>query len=148
MPIPKLDVIPKLEDWRARLDAWIIRSHTLVFNPGIHDCGLNAASAVEAQTGVDFAAEFRGRYETLDEGLALVQARGFADHAELAASVLAEIPPAFAQVGDIAAVEFGRAGVALMVVAGHRLLGPMPGMAGNLSLLKASRAFAVGRGAT
>lgn len=140
-------VIPKLDDWRERLDAWVAKSHRLVFNPGIHDCGLNAASAVAAQTGVDFAAEYRGRYETLADGLALLRERGFEDHAALAASVLAEIPPAFAQVGDLAAVDFGNVGVALMVVAGHRLIAPMPHMAGNLPLMRASRAFAVGRGA-
>lgn len=137
-------VHPYVEDWFARLDAWTIRSHRMAFKWGVHDCGLNAATAVEMQIGVDFAAELRGRYDSLEGGMALLAARGFADHAALAASVLPEIPPAFARIGDIAAVDFGPAGVALMVVAGQRLIGPMQGMAGNLSRMKACRAFAVG----
>lgn len=134
----------KLPDWWERLDAWTIRSHSMPFQWGVHDCGLNAASAVEAQIGIDLAADYRGRYDSMETGLALLAEHGFASHAELAASVLPEIAPAFARVGDIAAVDFGAAGITLMVVAGQRLIGPMPQMAGNISRLKAFRAFAVG----
>lgn len=146
-----MDIHLYQDGWRERLDAWVARSHTTPFQWGVHDCGLNAAAAVEAQTGLDFAAELRGRYDSYETGLALLAELGFADHAALAASVLPEIAPASARIGDIAAVDFGpigahgaRGGVALMVVAGHRIIGPMESGAGNLSLLRASRAFAVG----
>lgn len=135
---------PYIDGWEKRLDQWVSRSHRMAFQWGVHDCGLNAASAVEAQIGLDFAADFRGKYDDYQGGLALLSAKGFSNHAELAASLLPEIPPAFAQIGDLAAVDFGSAGITLMVVAGHRLIGPMPHMAGNLSRLKAFRAFAVG----
>lgn len=133
-----------LDDWRERLDAWTIRSHALPFRWGVHDCALNAAGAVEAQIGVDFAADLRGRYDSFESGLSLLADLGFASHADFAASLLPEIAPAMAQIGDIAAVDFGAAGTALMVVAGQRLIGPMPNMAGNVSRLRAVRAFAVG----
>lgn len=136
---------PKLPDWRARLDSWVAESFRMPFAWGQHDCALNAARAVEAQTGVDFAADWRGRYSTYEEGVALLEAAGFASHADLAAAVLTEIAPSKAQVGDLAAVDMGRLGVALMVVAGHRLIGPMPNGQGNLPLTRAARAFAVGR---
>jgi len=136
---------PKLSDWRPRLDAWVGKSHATPFQWGVHDCALNAASAVEAQIGIDFGADYRGQYDSAETGAALLRAKGFNDHAEFAASILPEIPVAFARIGDIAAVDFGRLGFALMVVAGHRLIGPMERMAGNFPLTAASRAFAVGR---
>lgn len=140
-------IIPKLADWRPRLDAWVAKSHAMPFEWGVHDCALNAASAVEAQTGVDFAADYRGQYDSAESGATLLLAHGHANHAEFAASLLPEIPVAFARIGDIAAIDFGRLGFALMVVAGHRLIGPMERMAGNFPLTAASRAFAVGRAA-
>lgn len=136
---------PRLPDWRPRLDAWVAKSGAMPFKWGVHDCGLNAGSVAEAVVGIDFAADYRGKYTTAQEGLALLQANGFANHAELAASVFVEFPPAFAQIGDLAAVDFGAAGLTLVVVAGHRLIGPMPDRAGSLPLTRACRAFAVGR---
>lgn len=134
----------RLDDWQARLDAWVAYMHVTPFQWGVHDCGLNASSFVDAQTGVDFAAEFRGKYDSLETGMALLKAKGFDNHADFAASVLPEIPPAFARIGDIAAVDFGAGGIALMGVAGQMLIGPMLGHAGSISRLKACRAFAVG----
>jgi hypothetical protein len=136
---------PRLPDWPQRLDAWVAKSAAMPFDWGTHDCGLNAGSAAEAQIGIDFAADFRGKYTTYQGGLKLLRKAGFKDHAELAASIFPEFPPAFAQIGDLAAVDFGDAGLTLMVVAGHRLIGPMPDMAGSLPLTQACRAFAVGR---
>lgn len=135
----------KADGWIDRLDEVVKRGHVAPFVWGVHDCALAAADAVHAQTGIDFAAEFRGHYDSQETGLALIRAKGFDNHADFAASVLPEIPVAFAQIGDVAAVDFGVHGITLMIVAGHRLIGPMPHMAGNLPLLKASRAFAVGR---
>ena len=135
---------PAIDGWEERLDAWVRKMHKMPFQWGVHDCGLSAATAVEAQIGIDFAADFRGRYDSLAGGMSLLAEAGFANHAELAAAHLPEIPPAFARIGDIAAVDFGAHGVTLMIVAGQRLIGPMEHMAGNLSRLMATRAFAVG----
>lgn len=117
------------------------------FEWGKHDCALSAAKAVQVQLkdDVDFAADFRGKYSTMEGGLKLLRKAGFKDHAGLIASLLPEIPVSMAQIGDIVAVDFGELGVTLMLVAGHRIIGPMPDMAGNLPLTRASRAFAVGR---
>jgi hypothetical protein len=136
---------PKTDGWERRLDAWVAKSHVMPFDCGEHDCGLNAATAVERQTGFDFAADFRGRYDSYEAGLALLKGKGFDNHADYAASVLPEMPVSFSQIGDIVAVDFGARGITLMVVAGHRIIGPMPDMAGNLPLTQAFRAFAVGR---
>lgn len=138
------EILTKLPDWRARLDLFVGASTRRPFEWGVHDCALFAAEGVDAQTGSDFAAEFRGRYSTFEEGLKLIQEAGYDDHVALAAASLIEIPPAFARIGDVAAVEFGTTDLTLMIVAGHRLIGPMPGMRGSVPLTSAVRAFAVG----
>lgn len=132
-------------DWRQQLDRFIAISATMPFVWGQHDCGLFAAAGVEAQIGEDFAADLRGRYDSLEDGLKLLRSLGFEDHVALAAARLPEIPPAFAQLGDVAAVDFGTAGMTLTIVGGHRLHGPMLGMRGTLPMTMACRAFAVGR---
>lgn len=132
---------------RARVAQWVRESMSMPFEWGKHDCALSAATAVQVQLkdGIDFGADFRGKYSTMEGGLKLLRKSGFKDHAELAASLLPEIPVSMAQIGDIVAVDFGEHGITLMLVAGHRIIGPMPDMAGNLPLTRAFRAFAVGR---
>lgn len=49
-------------DWEARLAAYIDSAPAFAW--GRNDCGLFAAGAVEAMTGVDHGAPFRGRYRT------------------------------------------------------------------------------------
>ncbi|QDP64458.1 MAG: hypothetical protein Tp156MES38741_49 [Prokaryotic dsDNA virus sp.] len=52
----------RLPDWEARLSEWIVTNRSREFAWGEWDCILMACSAVEAQTGVDPAKEYRGRY--------------------------------------------------------------------------------------
>lgn len=52
----------RLPDWEARLSAWIVANRAREFAWGNWDCILMACSAVKAQTGLDPAAEYRGRY--------------------------------------------------------------------------------------
>lgn len=52
----------RLPDWEPRLSAWIAANRSREFAWGEWDCILMACSAVEAQTGVDPAAKYRGRY--------------------------------------------------------------------------------------
>lgn len=140
-----MEIVPKLPDWVARLDAFVAETTRLPFTWGEHDCALFADGAFEAQTGVSFAAEFKGRYSSFEEALTLLQAAGFEDHVALVGARLPEIPIAFSRIGDIAAVDFGGNGLTLMVVAGHRLIGPMPHMRGSVGLTRGCRAWAVGR---
>lgn len=130
-------------DWFERLEAFVVAAARRPFEPGAHDCALFAAGGimVQAEDGTDFAAEFRGRYTSLEEGLNLLKAAGYADHVALAADRLFEIPPAMARIGDIAAVDFGDAGTALAIVGGQHLVGPMPDGRGSVSRLMAARAF-------
>jgi hypothetical protein len=72
------------------------------FQWGEHDCCLWAADAVQAQTGVDHAAEFRGGYETAAGALRALDAAG--GLASLAARAGEPVPPLLAGLGDVGVV--------------------------------------------
>ena len=129
--------------WRTALTDYVQTVASEPFRWGEHDCALFAAGAVRSMTGEDFAARYRGKYKTLRGGLGLLKKAGFADHAEMAASLFEEIHPSQAMVGDIAAVEEDGA-VALGVVQGELIyvLRPDEGLA-TVPLLRAARAFRV-----
>ncbi len=93
-------------DWPERLKAAIEDARDLPFAWGTNDCALFACNVILEITGVDFAAEFRGRYDdrrgairTLNEiaGLGL---EALADHLAEKHNI-AEVPVAFAQRGDV-----------------------------------------------
>ncbi len=105
-------------DWRARLGAYLATESRTPFLYGTSDCALFAAGALNAMTGSDPSAAYRGRYTTLRGGLRILRKDGFWDHVERAAALLAEVPPPRARVGDIAVVETGD-GPSLGVVQGE-----------------------------
>lgn len=57
-------MIERLPDWEQRLHDYVAGLEGSAFSWGRLDCALFAAGAVVAQTGVDFATPFRGRYQT------------------------------------------------------------------------------------
>lgn len=95
----------RLIDWRTRLVAYIAQHAGSEFRPGRMDCALFAAGAVAAMTGVDPARGWRGAYRSLKVGQEKLQAAGHADHVAFLASLLPEVPTAFAHQGDVAVVE-------------------------------------------
>ncbi|ARC35930.1 hypothetical protein A6J80_05615 [Paracoccus yeei] len=96
--------LTRLPDWQARLHAWLGQIDGRPVRPGRHDCCLFGASAVEAQTGVDLAAPWRGRYTTMAGGRRVLRKAGYADHIALMAAHLPEVHPAYACEGDLAVV--------------------------------------------
>lgn len=100
--------------WRHRLTNFLRENHQRPFEPGVWDCAIWAAGAVEAMTGEDHLRGFRG-YRTIAEGKRKLQAKGFDDHVAYVASLLPEVPAAFAQAGDLAVIE----GQSLCIVQGH-----------------------------
>lgn len=74
-------------------------------------------------TGVDYAAEYRGRYTTFSGGVRLIKEAGFIDHIDLVQFLAAEeIKPAhLAQVGDIAVVKSPDGEMVLGIVGGARI---------------------------
>ncbi len=131
-------------DWEARLVAYLASVNGRKFEPGSHDCALFTAAALEIITGIDHAAEWRGRYKTLKAGQRALKKAGYADHVALVASLgFREVAPAFAHTGDIAVVD-GDGGFALGIVQGEGVyvVTPESGL-GIVSCLKMRRAFRV-----
>ena len=134
---------PRLPDWRVRLTEYLGQVSRRTFRPGVHDCALFAAGAVEAMTGIDPAASWRGSYRSIADGVKALRGAGFGDHLELVAALLEPVAPALARVGDIAVVPADDEGVmALGVVQGESVYVLQPGglaLLGRLSIQKAYR---------
>lgn len=97
-----MQTLTRLPDWRARFAAEMDRQRRDPFAWGSHDCALGlAAGAVRAITGDDAAAEWRGRYSSPSGARRALHKAGFTSLADLAASMLPEVPTAFADIGDI-----------------------------------------------
>ncbi|MDS9468597.1 hypothetical protein RGQ15_13590 [Paracoccus sp. MBLB3053] len=111
--------LSRLPNWRARLAAEMDRQRRDPFAWGSHDCALGlAAGAIEAITGNDMAAEWRGRYTTPLGALRVLRKAGHASFTDFVAAHLPEHDhPDQADIGDIGLVESdGPVGVALCIV--------------------------------
>ena len=93
--------------WQGRLVTYLASAARRPFDEAGHDCALFTAGAVLAMTGVDHAAGWRGTYASTTAGLRALKAAGHEDHVALVASLYEEVPPAFADAGDIGVVELG-----------------------------------------
>jgi hypothetical protein len=126
-------------DWQSALAGYLDRCALAPFGYGVLDCGLFAAGAIEAMTGVDVAGDLRGRYSNRREALAALLSVCGARTMEGAVAMLAArygtpaIAPAYAQRGD--AVLFGRGrGSSLGIVAMHGTEALAPGRHGTLRM--------------
>jgi hypothetical protein len=124
----------KVEGWHYNLRRYIETSAATPFKTGTHDCALFWAGGVEAMTGIDPAADYRGKYTTFRDGKQLIGG----DLGDYAKRFFEEVPPAMAQVGDLAMVK-GACGI----VQGEHIY--MLGRGGIMTvpLTRATRAFRV-----
>jgi hypothetical protein len=138
--------LTRLSDWRARFETAVDAMWRQPFAWGEHDCGPGLAGRmVEAVTGADLAADYRGRYTTAKGALGVMRRAGFDNLGDLVASVLPEIHPSQAKIGDIAAVETDTPfGYALGVVNGERVFVLHPDGIATVDLLSTKRSFKVG----
>ena len=120
-----MSVTIRLPDWRNRLVKYLLDVGRTPFRDGVHDCALFFAGGVQAMTGHDYAAAYRGRYTPLRGGFRILRKDGFRDHIALAKSHLSEKPAAFAQAGDGAHVEAPE-GDALGIVQGASIYVLLP----------------------
>jgi hypothetical protein len=132
----------RVEGWRGRLTAYLAASAGWPFEWGRHDCALFAADCIQAMTGDDPAADFRGRYRSFKGGLKVLRKAGHADHVALATALLDEVAPAFAQAGDLAMIATPD-GAAMGIVQGHRVYVLRPEGLATVDLLQAARAWRV-----
>lgn len=98
----------RVRDWRARLGRYLARAAHEPFAWGESDCALFAAGAVEAMTGVDPAADWRGHYTTERGAWRVLRRRGFESLADAVAAAMPGIAPGEAREGDIAVIGEGR----------------------------------------
>lgn len=137
----------RLPDWRSRLAAFLAVDPGKKFAWGENDCFLGlVAPAVEAMTGQDIGAPFRGTYDTAEGARKVLEAAGFSDLADALASYFPEIHPSRMHIGDIAVIPSDADGVGagLGLVIGERIMALSPSGQGSVRLLRASRAFRVG----
>lgn len=88
----------------------LARAHT-PFAWGVNDCCIFPADAIQSFTGVDLAADFRGKYANEDEALALIETvtggKTVADAAAYCADqhgLIERIHPLMAQRGDLVVI--------------------------------------------
>ena len=132
----------RLVDWKPRLVDYLSRSVGTPFAYGQFDCFLFTLGAVAVMTGVDLTLDYRGRYTTLRQGVALARKRGLRDHVALVMRHFDEIPASFAQAGDIAVVA-GADGPALGLVQGEHIFALLSSHLAVVPLTTAQRAFRV-----
>lgn len=114
----------RLQGWDVALAGIIKDRRDTPFVWGQHDCCLFAADCALAITGIDFAADFRGRYDSSAGAARLIAERG--GFAQMITGLLGdEIPLNFASRGDVVMIDHnGRPALAVcmgayLVAAGH-----------------------------
>lgn len=109
----------RIPGWRSRLNAYVESKRREPFQYGINDCATFAAGAVEAMTGSDPAALYRGTYATEADGNAALVAAGYPDVIALAQALYTRIDRSQVGVGDLVLIETPD-GAALGVCGGAR----------------------------
>lgn len=95
----------RLDDWRVRLSAELDAQRRAPFAWGSHDCAIGfACRVVEAITGEDLGAPYRGKYDSPLGALRVLRDSGALTLGDFVAMHLPEIRPAFANIGDICVV--------------------------------------------
>lgn len=110
--------LTRLENWRARLAAEMDRQRRTPFAWGKQDCAIGfAAGIVQALTGADLARGYRSTYSSPRGAARVLAGADAASLGDFAATLLPEIHPAFADVGDLGVIEAdGPIGQALCMV--------------------------------
>ncbi len=134
--------LARVRDWRARLSDTIEARRRIPFSEE-NNCGLFLADCVAAMTGVDLAADYRGKFKSLAEGIILLRKAGYPDLCSFLTHHLEEIPPALARAGDVMAFPTEQTGWAGGIVNGERVTVMNEAGLGTVSREMATRAFRV-----
>ncbi|WP_313818720.1 DUF6950 family protein [Cupriavidus sp.] len=110
----------RLNDWPERLAAFIEARRERAFSWGDSDCCLFVCDAIEAMTGADPAARWRGLYASEKAARRLMRDNGGVAGLANLAFGRQPIPPLLAARGDVVLVDTP-AGEALAICIGDRL---------------------------
>ncbi len=91
----------RLPDWDTRLAAYLEPLRLRPFAWGSHDCCTFAGGAVQAMTGVDPMAEFRGRYSSPRGSVRALRKHGAGDLASTMDAKFERVSAALAHRGDV-----------------------------------------------
>lgn len=130
--------LKRIRNWRQALSEIIEARRRVPFSDE-NNCAMFLADCVLAMTGVDLAADYRGKFSTVEEGMVLMRRDGFTDMGAFLAKTLEERHPAFAAVGDITLIDEWTGGV----IVGDRITVMMPEGLGTLPRDFGKRAFRV-----
>ncbi len=134
--------LKRVRDWRARLSDTIEARRRIPFSEE-NNCGLFLADCVEAMTGVDLAANYRGQFRSLAEAIILLRKDGYADLCVFLEKHFDEIPPALARAGDVMAFPTEQTGWAGGIVNGERVTVMSEAGLATVSRELATRAFRI-----
>jgi hypothetical protein len=100
----------RLPQWIERLEWFLSENRERRFEYGSFDCGLFVCDCIQAMTGVDVAADFRGRYHSREEAVSLIRkttgGRSIHKIVEYVTAVnqMPLIPAEYLQRGDVALI--------------------------------------------
>ena len=141
-------------NWESRLNDYIDKCRSRSFAWGEWDCGLFVADCIQIILGVDFAAEYRGRYDTEKRAAAFLAKSLYVETVEQVMDVTALRHPSFfrpvplsaARRGDVVIYDTKANGPALGICVGDRCC--FPKKSNGLAFVKLGncrRAWSVGR---
>jgi hypothetical protein len=108
----------RFPDWEARLRIYLESVRELAFEWSTHDCCTFSAGAVEAMTGVDAMAEFRGAYSDEEAAKRALRRIGKGTLAKTLDAKFEAVDPAFAHRGDLVLAD-GNLGISLGHISMH-----------------------------
>jgi hypothetical protein len=131
---------PRVEGWLERLDEAIETYRSTPFAWGVHDCAMWTARCISLTTGVDLAAEFRGKYRSYMSARQLTRQHG--GLLGIVDGLLTRCPVPCAMRGDVAATRTDQ-GSAIGIVAGADVVFPGPRGLVFVELPRCTQAWAV-----
>lgn len=132
-----------MSDWFVELKLTVREIARQPHKWGWTDCVCQAARGAEVKSGVDYMAEFRGKYSSYEEALELVRSQGYNEPIDIVAERFREINPIDAGNGDVAAVEGADGTIAFGLFIGDKVFVQTERGLGRLPRSKALRAFEV-----
>lgn len=84
----QVQVLSRHTDWPQRLSLALYERRERRYAWGTNDCAIFAADMILAETGIDLAAPFRGRYKTQAGSRRILKALGWADVEAMADALL------------------------------------------------------------
>ena len=115
----------RFDDWPTRLAEAIDAERSIPFEYGVSDCSMFAANIIRAIRGDDIFGRYRGRYKTKRGAYSITRGNptNWVDRVGVDFGLI-EIDPAYAQRGDLVAIENnGDPGLGIVWLDPHLIVG-------------------------